>query len=137
MRWGLGLGGALLGILAHFLRSKQRGFLRNLGSNHRRATQGPQSFGAAKVEKLTPKFPGVIHALSIGRTECKAKYRIDNPAMGMPLRVTLTVLTSPSGGVFPAQTYSAQTSWPQVFTLSPATPSETVDFALGTTITVR
>lgn len=96
------------------------------------STQQGMIFGSSMVEKLTPKMPGAIHSLTVGRSECKASYRIDNPPMGMPLKVMLTL-----SGVFPPATYWAQTTQPYVFTLSPTNPSETVDFALGTTIVVK
>jgi hypothetical protein len=83
------------------------------------------------TEKLTPITAGLIHSLSVGRTECKAEYRIDNPPMAMPLKVTLGV-----GPGFapnpPAPVVWGQTSGPQVFTLHPNYPSETVDFSIGT-----
>jgi hypothetical protein len=95
---------------------------------------GEQIFGPAQLEKLTPMTAGVIHSLTVEDRECKARYRIDNPPLGVPLKVTLTV--SPQG-VIPANTYWSQTSWPQVFTLSPTNPSEQVDFALGSSIVVN
>jgi hypothetical protein len=94
--------------------------------------QSGEIFGPAQIEKLTPKLAGAIQSLSVSRTQCKAKYRIDNPPLGMPLKVTLTL-----GGDIPADTYWAQTTWPQVFTLTPTNPSERADFQLGSTIVVK
>jgi hypothetical protein len=82
------------------------------------------------MDKLTPLVPGAILSVSVGRSECQATYRIDNPPMAMPLKVTLGV-GSGFAPVAAGTVVAGQTSGPDVFTLSPFSPSETIDFAIG------
>jgi hypothetical protein len=89
------------------------------------STAGP--WGA--YETLTPIVPGAIQSLTVHNDHCEAHYRIDNPPMGMPLKVTVTPqpgFTQASGGAATAERIRG----PDVFTLSPFNTSETVDFAI-------
>ena len=95
-------------------------------ANHREMTPGDGLW--APMEKLTPIVPGAILSVKVGRTECTATYRIDNPPMALPLKVTATVDPSfaPGHNVVPRRT-----AGPDIFTLSPFHTSETVDFAVA------
>ena len=97
-------------------------------ANHHELTSGGGPFGA--VERLTPLIPGAIESLAIDNGTCRARYRVENPPMGVELKVTVTVqpgfASSPGGPVV-----AARVSGPDVFTLSPSDTSETVDFAIS------
>ena len=96
-------------------------------ANHRSMKQGEGPWAAS--EELTPVTPGVIDSLRIHEDHCEAHYRIDNPPIAMPLKVTVT----PSADFpdDPRGTLNAgRTHGPDVFTLSLAEPSQVVDFAI-------
>jgi hypothetical protein len=80
------------------------------------------------IESLTPVTPGAIISVDIRDDVVVAKYRIDHPPMGMPLKVTANL-----SGPFHAQpgVSIGRIAGPEVFTLSPANPSETVDFGVS------
>lgn len=96
-------------------------------ANHREMDAGTDVF--LPMEKLTPVTPGAIHDLSIGTDVCQARYRIDNPPMAMPLKVTVSVSSdfAPGAG---GEVVAGRVSGPEVFTLTPTQSSTTVDFAL-------
>jgi hypothetical protein len=94
-------------------------------ANHREMTPGDAFF--RPMEKLTPVSPGQIESLSVGDDRCEAKYRIDNPPMAMPLKVTVAI----SPDFAPGDVVAGRVSGPDVFTLSPSQPSTTVDFAVS------
>jgi hypothetical protein len=92
-------------------------------ANHREMTAGTDVF--APWETLTPVVPGEIQSLAVAADQCKAKYRIDNPPMAMPLKVTVAVDAAFDGATV------GRTNGPDVFTLDAMHPSETVDFAVA------
>jgi len=97
-------------------------------ANHHEMTSGDGIFGP--MEKLTPVTPGAIQSLTLGNDRCEARYRIDNPPMALPLKVTANVgpgFAPGAGGTILA----GRVSGPDVFTLSPFRTSETVDFAIS------
>ena len=80
------------------------------------------------MEKLTPITPGVFHSLHFDDQNCSARYRIDNPPMGMPLQVVVSV----ADGFAPGTTVTAnRVHGPKVFKLAPTLPSVEVDFRLS------
>jgi hypothetical protein len=88
------------------------------------------------MERLTPVTPGTIVNVTIGNEQCSATYQIANPPMAMPLKVTVDVLDgfgTPQGG----QIVAGRTAGPDVFTLNPSRPNETVDFGLARIPSVR
>jgi hypothetical protein len=97
-------------------------------ANHRSMKEGQGPWAAS--EDLTPVTPGVIDSLQVREDQCEAHYRIDNPPLGMPLKVTAT----PSAD-FPDEPRgtlsSSRTSGPDVFTLSLTESSQVVDFAIS------
>lgn len=95
----------------------------SITANKHEMVKGP----AFPFERLTPLIQGSIDKLDVGRETCVASYRIPNPPMALPLKVTLTVQPSMSPGNSVA---AGRTSGPDVFTLTPNHPSEVVDFAI-------
>jgi hypothetical protein len=94
-------------------------------ANHREMTDDPYFQPTEKLTPVTP--PAAIQSLGIEGDRCVARYRIDNPPMGMELKVTATV----QPGFVPSGPVSAtQVSGPDNFILSPQHVSETVDFVL-------
>jgi hypothetical protein len=84
----------------------------------------------AIAEHLTPLVPGTLESLTIQDDTCQAHYRIENPPMAVPLKVTVSV--QPGFAQSPgAPVLAARISGPDVFTLSPYETSETVDFAIS------
>jgi hypothetical protein len=97
-------------------------------ANHHEMTSGDGIFGP--MEKLTPVTPGSIDSLTVGDDRCQVHYRIDNPPMALPLKVTVNVgsgFAPGAGGAIVA----GRVSGPDVFTLNPYHTSETVDFAIS------
>jgi hypothetical protein len=94
-------------------------------ASHRELTSGDGIF--RPTEKLTPIAPGAIQSLKVGDEHCEAKYRIDNPPMAMPLKVTVTVLPGFASGTIVASRVRGS----DIFTLTPQDPSETVDFEIS------
>jgi hypothetical protein len=87
--------------------------------------------GSYPYDKLTPVTPGQITRLDIGENDCVAHYRIDNPPMAVPLKVTVDV-----GSAFqapaPASIAVGQVSGPVVFTLTGSAPSvDGLNFGVG------
>jgi hypothetical protein len=82
--------------------------------------------GSFAYERLTPVAAGSLEKLTIGRERCAATYRIANPPMAMPLKVSVSVLEG-----FGTATSAGRVAGPDVFTLSPAHPAETVDFEIA------
>jgi hypothetical protein len=80
------------------------------------------------VERLTPVLPGVIISVEIQGQQVLARYRIDNPPLGMPLKVTVQIQRSFTS--LPGVT-AGRTSGPDVFTLNVTDSSEVVDFGVG------
>jgi hypothetical protein len=80
------------------------------------------------VERLTPVLPGAIISVDIQGQQVLARYRIDNPPLGMPLKVTVQVQRSFSS--LPGVT-AGRTNGPDVFTLNVTDASEVVDFGIG------
>ena len=86
--------------------------------------------GAWPFDKLTPMVPGQITRLDIGDHKCVAHYRIDNPPMAVPLKVTVGV-----GSAFhappPSSVSAGQVSGPLIFTLTGSAPSmDEIDFVI-------
>lgn len=92
-------------------------------ASHREVISPP---GTAAYERLTPVAAGSLERLTIGRERCAATYRIANPPMAMPLKVSVSVL-----GGFGGATSVGRVAGPDVFTLSPTHPTETVDFEIA------
>jgi hypothetical protein len=93
----------------------------------------PQGFA---YDKLTPVMPGQIIQLEVRREDCVAHYRIDNPPMAMPLKVTVEVGPAIRRQA-PGTVMAGQIAGPLVFTLTGSAPSmDGIDFAL-TTYVVR
>ena len=80
------------------------------------------------VERLTPVAAGTIISVDRRDRDVVARYRIDNPPLAMPLKVTVQVLPSFSSA---PGIVCGRTAGPDVFTLTPADPSETVDFGIS------
>jgi len=97
-------------------------------ANHREMTSPGEQFGA--TERLTPVTPGTIDALRVHDDVCQAHYRIDNPPMAMPLKVTVAVDPgfAPGAG---GPVVAARVHGPDVFMLDPFDVSEVVDFAIS------
>jgi hypothetical protein len=103
------------------------GELTVLANRYERVTP-PDGFA---YDKLTPVMPGQIVRLDIGVVDCVAHYRIDNPPMALPLKVTVD-----AGRAFrsnaPGSVVVGQTAGPNVFTLTGGAPSvDGLDFAVG------
>jgi hypothetical protein len=81
-------------------------------------------------EKLAPIAPGAVHALNVAGDQCEATYRIDNPPMAMPLKVTVNVRHSFAPAAVGA-VVAGRVAGPDVFTLSPSQPSEKADFGIS------
>ncbi len=80
-------------------------------------------------DKLTPVTPGQIVKLDIGEDDCVAYYRVDNPVMAVPLRVTVNADFSVPE---PYYLVVGQTAGPDVFTLTGAAPSvDGLNFAIS------
>jgi hypothetical protein len=96
-------------------------------ANHYELTPPDGIFGP--MEKLTPITPGAIDSLTVNDDQCHAHYRIDNPPMALPLKVTVTVQPgfAPGAG---GSILAGRVAGPDNFTLSPYHPSEQVDFAI-------
>lgn len=82
-------------------------------------------------EKLTPVTPGQIVRLDLNRTDCVAHYRIDNPPMAMPLKVT--VEPGPAFRVHaPGTVVVGRVAGPDVFTLTASASSvDGLNFVIG------
>lgn len=98
-----------------------------MANRHERIT--PQ--GAFPYDKLTPVAPGQIVRLDIGPNDCVAHYRIDNPPMALPLKVTVD-----AGPAFrtnaPGTVVVGRVAGPDVFTLTGGAPSvDGLNFAVG------
>jgi hypothetical protein len=96
-------------------------------AGHRELITPPGSpQGSFAYERLTPVAAGSLEKLTIGRERCAATYRIANPPMAMPLKVSVSVLEG-----FGTATSAGRVAGPDVFTLSPTHPAETVDFEIA------
>lgn len=80
-------------------------------------------------ERLTPVTPGVIERVTVGPERCSATYRIANPPMALPLKVTLSVHEGFGGSDPPP--LAGRVGGPDVFTLNPSHSTEVVDFAIA------
>jgi hypothetical protein len=79
------------------------------------------------VEQLEPVAAGGVISVDVRDSEVVARYRIDNPPMAMPLKVTVGVQKSFSS----TPVVAGRVRGPDVFTLTPQDPSETVDFGIA------
>lgn len=95
-------------------------------ANHREMTEDPI---LQPMEKLTPVTPrAAIQSLHVDDVRCVAHYRIEDPPMGVSLKVTATV---EAGFVSSGSVVAGQVSGPNDFTLHPQHVSEKVDFGLA------
>lgn len=98
-------------------------------ANHRTMTE-PEGPWAAE-EKLTPVASGTVTEVVVGEQTCSAKYRIANPPMAMPLKVSLKALRSFAPDVVGSGALvTSRTGGPEVFTLNPQHSAEIVDFKI-------
>jgi hypothetical protein len=114
---------SLMSPASHFPSAVEPHF--KIFANHREMSAGTSELQPWEV--LTPVVQGHVERLSVASGECTAHYRIENPPMAMPLKVTVTV-----DSAFASRTVVAERSTgPEIFTLSPMHPSEVVDFMLA------
>lgn len=95
-------------------------------ANHDETVSFPDSFA---FERLTPVAPGYIETLRVEPEWCTCTYRIADPPMAMPLKVTLTLGEGFGTGGVPLLGW--QVSGPSIFTLTPMNPATVVDFEIS------
>jgi hypothetical protein len=96
-------------------------------ANHRTMSQPDGPF--APEERLEPVANGAVTNVIIADDTCRATYRIAAPPMAMPLKVTLAVNRSFAPNAH-GTLRPKLSAGPEVFTLTPQRPAETVDFII-------